>query len=269
MKSSGSVMEVDDRTVEAMLRRARPALHRAMKLIRRPEARVATASSPIGQLFVAEGPHGLLAVHFLAIRDAERTLEMLRQRFDLIENEPSTREIRRRIERYFAGDLSVLAHPVDLALVNSDFQRRALLRLRTVPPGAVITYQGLAAAVGDRDAQRAVGNTMASNPIPIFIPCHRVIRSDGSIGNYGGGVRRKIVLLRNEGFPVPGNLRLPPQAVLGHYRSRIFCRPECPTVKRGELVNHLIFADATHARHAGMRPCGVCHPERDQFAPKT
>lgn len=243
-----------------MVRNAQPHLRRAMKLVRRPEARVAIAPSPIGKLFVAEGPQGLVNVHFLAIRDAERSLESLRQKFDLIENEPSTSALRRYIDLYFAGDLSVLDHPVDLSLVNSDFQRRTLTHLRTVPAGAVISYQGLAAAVGHPDAQRAVGTTMATNPIPIFVPCHRVIKSDGTIGNYGGGVKRKIILLRNEGFVVKPDLKVPERAVLGHRKTRIFCRPECTAARRAAQVNQLIFADASHARSAGLRACKLCRP---------
>ena len=150
---------------------------------------------------------------------------MLRKKFDLIENEASARRIGAEIDRVFEGDLSAMAHPVDLSLVESDFQRRAYASLRKVPPGAVITYHGLAAAVGRPDSQRAIGNTMASNPVPIFVPCHRVIRSDGTIGNYGGGVDNKIKLLRAEGFEVGRDLRLPSRAVMGHRRTGIFCRP--------------------------------------------
>lgn len=260
MNLSTNRIEADDRAVDALVRRAHPELRHAMKLIRRPQARVAVAPSPIGKLFIAEGPRGLVTVHFLAIRDAARSLDLLRRRFDLIENEPSTAALRRYIDRYFARDLRVLALPVDLSLVDSEFQRRALTRLRAVPPGAVISYQGLAAALGHPDAQRAIGNTMASNPIPIFVPCHRVIKSDGSIGNYGGGVQRKIVLLRTEGFVVKGDLKLPPQAVMGHQKSRIFCRPECSAARRAGPANQLIFADAGHAHHAGLRPCKICRP---------
>src|SRR5260370_39866619 len=95
-----------------------------------------------------------------------------------------------------------MAHRVDQSLVESDFQRRALISLRTVPAGAVITYQGLAAAVGHPNSQRAIGTTMATNPVPIFVPCHRGIRSDGTIGNYGGGVENQLKLLRAGGLNV-------------------------------------------------------------------
>jgi methylated-DNA-[protein]-cysteine S-methyltransferase len=253
---------VDDRGIEIdkMIREARSGIERAMKTLRRPAARVGVATSPLGRLLVAESDRGLAAIHFMEVSDSDRMLTALRQRFDLVENEPATEKISRAIGRYFAGDYTVLEHPVDLSLVESDFQRRAYTRLRVVPIGSVITYSGLAAAVGVPDGQRAIGNTMASNPVPIFVPCHRVIRSDGSIGNYGGGVDRKLLLLRTEGFVVGKDLRVPEGAVLGHRHTHIFCQPECSAAQRADHSNMIIFADSKHARSAGLRPCKLCAP---------
>ncbi|HEY6418091.1 MAG TPA: methylated-DNA--[protein]-cysteine S-methyltransferase [Candidatus Binataceae bacterium] len=253
---------VDDRGMEIdkMVREAHSGIAFAMKTLRRPAARVGVVASPVGRLLVAESDRGLAAIHFMAVSDSERMLTALRQRFDLIENEPATEKISRALGRYFAGDYTVLEHPVDMSLVESDFKRRAYARLRTVPIGSVITYQGLAAAVGAPDGQRAIGNTMATNPVPIFVPCHRVIRSDGSIGNYGGGVERKLLLLRTEGFVVGRDLRVPEGAVLGHRRTHIFCRENCSAAQRADHSNLLIFADSEHARRAGLRPCRLCAP---------
>jgi len=251
---------IDDRALDAMIGEARIGIERDLQLIRRPEARVGVILSPVGRLLVAESNRGLAAIHYLAIDGAERTLEMLRKKFDLIENQARARRIGTEIDRLFKGDLSVLAHRVDLTLVESDFQRRALISLRTVPAGAVITYQGLAAAVGHPNSQRAIGTTMATNPVPIFVPCHRVIKSDGSIGNYGGGVENKLKLLRAEGFAVGRDLRLPPGAVMGHRKTRIFCRPECSAAKRADSSRTLYFADAQSAAKAGLRACKLCGP---------
>jgi len=251
---------IDDRVLDAMIGKTRPRIEHAMKLLRRPQARVGVTSSPLGRLLIAESDRGLAAIHFLFMDGAERTLAMLRKKFDLIENEASARRIGAEIDRVFEGDFSAMAHPVDLSLVESDFQRRAYASLRKVPPGAVITYHGLAATVGQPDSQRAIGNTMASNPIPIFVPCHRVIRSDGTIGNYGGGVDNKIKLLRAEGFEVGRDLRLPSRAVMGHRRTGIFCRPGCSAARRADPTKMLIFADAKCAGHAGLRACKLCKP---------
>ncbi len=253
--------EFDDHAVDDLIVRARQRIGGAMKSLRRPDARVGIIDSPVGDLLVAEGPRGFAAIHFLSITDGDRTLDALRRRFDLSENPAWRRDVDRELQRYFAGDFSVLRHRVDLCLVESDFQRRALEALRRVPPGSVISYRGLAAAVGEPDSQRAIGNTMASNPVPIFVPCHRVIKSDGSIGNYGGGVERKVLLLKLEGFRIGRDLRMPPGAVLGHRHTRIFCRPECGAARRARPTNSLVFADARHARSAGMRACRLCRPE--------
>ncbi len=85
---------------------------------------------------------------------------------------------------------------------------------------------------------------MATNPLPIYIPCHRVIKSDGNIGNYGGGVERKLKLLRAEGFEVDRGDRVPPHVVYGHWQSRIFCQPTCSAVRRAERKKWIIFTDS-------------------------
>src|SRR6202167_6618019 len=84
---------VDDRVLDAMIGQTRPRIERAMKILRRPQARVGVIPSPLGKLLVAESDRGLAAIHFLFISGGERTLELLRKKFDLIENEPSARRI--------------------------------------------------------------------------------------------------------------------------------------------------------------------------------
>jgi methylated-DNA-[protein]-cysteine S-methyltransferase len=259
-KSSDATAEADDRAVDTMVRRARAGIRRAMKVLRRPEARVGIIASPIGRLMVAEGPRGIAAIHFLWTGAADEALARLRRRFDLLDNETWRENFNRELDRYFRGDIAVLDRPVDLSLVESEFKRRALMRLREVPSGSVTTYQALAADCGAPDAQRAIGTTMATNPIPLFVPCHRVIRSDGTIGNYGGGVKNKLILLRNEGFEVGSSLKLPASAVMGHRRTLIYCRPDCGAARRSNPARALIFADARHARAAGLRACKLCKP---------
>ncbi len=247
--------------VGAALRAVRTRLARALGRVRRPLARAGVIDSPVGRLLVAESAHGLLAVRFLDSPDAPGALTALRERFDLVEDTRAAARIRREIERYLDGDMHALDRPVDLSLVRSGFQRRALMRLRrAVPPGSVITYQALAAAVGAPSGQRAIGNTMASNPVPLYVPCHRVIRSDNTIGNYGGGVARKIRLLRAEGFSLSRDHRLPAGSVMGHLGTHIFCRPRCPAAMRANRAKTVIFADSGRARGAGLRACKLCRP---------
>lgn len=251
----------DDAVVDEMLAAAQPRLRRALKRIERPRARVAVINTTIGRLLVADGPRGLLAVKYLDSSDRTSALKDLRMRFDLEEDPATAARIADEIERFLRGDVEAVAHRrIDLSLVASDFQRRALRRLRSVPPGSVVTYAALAEAIGAPSSQRAIGNTMASNPLPIYVPCHRVIKSDGTIGNYGGGVERKLKLLGAEGFRAEHGDRLPGTAVYGHWASRIFCRPACTSVRRASRKRWLIFGDAAHARGVGMRACKICRP---------
>jgi len=251
----------DDAVVDEMLAAARPHLRRALKRIERPRARVAVINTALGRLLIADGPRGLIAVKYLDSSDGAGALRDLRMRFDLEEDPVTAARIADEIERFLKGDGDAVARRrVDLSLVESDFQRRALKRLRTVPPGSVVTYAALAEAIGAPSSQRAIGNTMASNPLPIYVPCHRVIKSDGTIGNYGGGIARKLKLLSAEGFRADRGNRLPGTVVYGHWASRIFCRPACTSVRRASRKRWLIFGDSAHARGAGLRACKICHP---------
>src|SRR6516225_863698 len=253
--------DIPDETIEKLLRRARLRLAPALDRIRRPFARVAIIDSSIGRLLAAQSTRGLVALRFMDSEDTTDVLNAVRQRFDVFEDDAVAAEIGSEIERLMRGDTGAIsARAVDLSLVESDFQRRALTRLRRVPAGSVISYQGLAAAIGLPSGQRAIGNTVASNPVPIYVPCHRVIRSDGSLGNYGGGPDRKLKLLRAEGFGVDRKQRVPADAVYGHWGSRIFCRPTCSAVRRAERRQWLIFADSERARRFGMRACKLCRP---------
>jgi methylated-DNA-[protein]-cysteine S-methyltransferase len=250
-----------DATVDAALRAVRPKLARTLGRARRPLARVGVIDSPVGRLLVAESARGLLAVQFLDVPEAPDSLAAMRESFDVVEDPETAARIGREIDRYLKGDMHALERPVDLSLVRTDFQRRALMRLRrAVPPGSVITYQALAAAVGAPSGQRAIGNTMATNPVPLYVPCHRVIRSDGTIGNYGGGVPRKIKLLRAEGFSVARDHRLPAGSVMGHVVTHIFCRPQCHAAMRADPAKSVIFANSRRAQSAGLRACKLCRP---------
>ncbi len=103
------------------------------------------------------------------------------------------------VRRYFDGDF---AAPIPaLALAGTRFQLRIWEVTRQIPPGDVISYGELAARAGSPRAARAAGSAMARNPVPLFVPCHRVLRGDGSLGGFGGGLPLKAKLLQHEGFP--------------------------------------------------------------------
>ncbi|HUY17678.1 MAG TPA: methylated-DNA--[protein]-cysteine S-methyltransferase [Candidatus Binataceae bacterium] len=265
MSASAGKRKVDDeRTIDALVETAHRRMAPRLARIRRPRARVGTVGSPLGRLLIAMSEAGIAMIYFLDVPQANAgdAIAMLRRRhFDLIEDQPAVAGVGDEIRRFVAGDLAALATPVDLSLVVSPFQRRVLERLRRVPPGAVMSYQALAAAIGAPRGSRAVGNTMASNPVPVYVPCHRVIRSDGSVGNYGGGVGSKLRLLRAEGFRIGADRRVTAGAVLGHQRTHIYCRPSCSAARRADPARMMIFADSARARGAGLRACRQCLPD--------
>ncbi|MCB2189259.1 MAG: methylated-DNA--[protein]-cysteine S-methyltransferase [Deltaproteobacteria bacterium] len=101
----------------------------------------------------------------------------------------------RALLAYLAGEDLSLEHPVDLAGLGGEFRRRVLQALAAVPPGETTTYGSLAAAAGNPRAARAVGQVMHNNPVPLFLPCHRVVGKSGSLTGFGGGLEAKRALL--------------------------------------------------------------------------
>ena len=116
--------------------------------------------------------------------------------------------LRRALEQlreYFAGSRRSFDLPLDLGMVGTDFQREVYERLLDVEYGKVTSYGALADALGGPELSRAVGQAVGANPIPIVIPCHRVVGAGGRLTGFGGGLPAKIALLRLEGIDVDGD----------------------------------------------------------------
>jgi methylated-DNA-[protein]-cysteine S-methyltransferase len=160
----------------------------------------ATFDSPFGTGVVAATPAGLvrvglpneapeLIVDKLAHDLSPRILEA-RSRLDT--------ELR-ELDEYFAGRRREFDLPIDWTLAGSGFYGKVLHLLPEIPYGRVATYGEMAALAGNAKAHRAAGTACGSNPVPIVVPCHRVVRSGGALGNYGGGPEMKRFLLEHEG----------------------------------------------------------------------
>ena len=255
--------EFKDKALDALLRAARRRVDSAMKHVRRPQAAVGVVQSPLGELLVAVTGRGIVLNHYLLDGgDLAATVENIRPLLDLVDAPRTVKDIGAEIRRYLAGDAKALRQKIDLGLAGSPFQQKVLRKLQEIPRGAVVSYQALGAAAGAPKGARAVGNAMHNNPVPIYVPCHRVIASDGGLGGYGGGAFRKLQLLRSEGFGL-GNadVKLPDSAVWGHRETKIYCRKNCRTAARVDRSRILIFAGLDEARHAGLRPCKICRPD--------
>jgi len=159
-------------------------------------------ASALGKLLVARSSKGLCSVR---IRGSEAELKRL-----LESDFPEARLV--RADRELAPMRSLIlaaiggrqpAKPVPFDLRGTDFQRSVWRELLKIPSGSTRSYGDIARAVGNRRATRAVAQACGANPIPVLVPCHRVIQSDGGLGGYTGGVRIKKALLKSEGITLP------------------------------------------------------------------
>ena len=157
------------------------------------------AESPFGPLLVVVGRRGLVRVGY-PDRDVDAELEELAATISprILESARRTERPRKELDRYFSGKLRRFTVPVDLSAVAS-FSRRVLEATARIPFGSLSTYTKVAAEAGNPRAMRAAGNALGSNPIPIVVPCHRVVRTGGGLGGYTGGLDRKVTLLAIEG----------------------------------------------------------------------
>jgi len=156
----------------------------------------ATLDSPVGTLLLATTPIGLVRIAYLDGDDQDAVLQDLAVRVSprVLAAPRALDEPRRELDEYFAGRRSTFETALDWQLTGG-FGRRVLQATAQIPYGSVSTYKDVAAHAGSPRGSRAAGNALGANPLPIVVPCHRVIYSGGGLGGYTGGVGRKRVLL--------------------------------------------------------------------------
>ena len=159
----------------------------------------AHADSPLGPLLLAATPRGLACVSYSEFRSEDETLQRIAARLSprVIEAPARLDDARRQLDDYFQGRRREFELPIDWGLVG-DFGRRVLGRTAAIPYGSVATYGEVAREIGSPGAARATGNALGANPMPIVVPCHRVVASGGKMGGYTGGIERKQLLLTLE-----------------------------------------------------------------------
>lgn len=191
---------------EAQLRRAAvalpatpaPSLASAAEAAGLLDVAYATCDSPVGTLLLAATPRGLVTVAFTD-GDLDAAIERLAARVSPRALSGSRRldEPRRELEQYFAGRRREFELQLDRRLTGG-FVRRVLDATARIPYGSVSTYGRVAVEAGSPRGSRAAGNALGANPLPIVVPCHRVVRTGGQLGGYGGGPERKRILLAVE-----------------------------------------------------------------------
>ena len=164
---------------------------------------------------------------------------------------------RAQLAQYLAGERAVFSVPLDLGTVP-DFQRRVLRAALAIPFGAVRPYAWIAARIGHARAVRAVGTALGTNPLPLLVPCHRVVCTDGALGGYifGLPLKRRLLALEHE-TPL----------FVGCTSTRILCVRGCAHERRMRPDRRVVFASVADARSVGYQPCAVCDVTKVAVAP--
>jgi methylated-DNA-[protein]-cysteine S-methyltransferase len=169
----------------------------------------ATLDSPLGPLTVIVTPRGLLRLAYPG-EPLEAQLDDVAARVSprILAAPERTDDVRRQLDEYFAGRRHAFDVPVDWRL-SAGFGARVLQATARIPFGSIATYRDVATGAGSPNAYRAAGNALGQNPVPIVVPCHRVLHADGGIGGYTGGLERKRYLLNLEGVAARNDPRVP------------------------------------------------------------
>jgi methylated-DNA-[protein]-cysteine S-methyltransferase len=159
----------------------------------------ANVDSPFGPLLLAATPRGVVRIN-LPVQDTEEALEELAAKISprVLEAPNKLDKARRELDLYFEGKLTEFDLPIDWRLTGG-FRGKVQRAINRIPYGETRTYTDMARSAGNERAVRAAGTACGTNPIPIVVPCHRVLRSGGGLGGYGGGLPMKEELLRLEG----------------------------------------------------------------------
>ena len=167
------------------------------------EVAYAPFDSPLGRLTVAATPRGLVTVAYTGPGEEDAILERLAAGISprVLEAPGRVDDVRRQLDEYFEGARHDFDVEIDWSLTRGFF-RRVLEATWAIGYGSVKSYAEVAASAGSPRAVRATGNALGSNPMPVVVPCHRVLRTGGKLGGYTGGLERKEFLLRLEGVQV-------------------------------------------------------------------
>jgi O-6-methylguanine DNA methyltransferase len=229
-------------------------------------AHYSVLDSPLGPILIAATETGVALVEYLGRRGVAGS--WLLQQAEL-EPHAGGAELARfgsELIDYLAGGRTRLDWPLDLRLATSDFQRAVLEATAGVPYGAVSSYAGIAHHIGKPSAVRAVAQALRHNPLPIVLPCHRIIGSAGALVGYSGNrVGLKQRLLGIEGVRTEQrhrDVRVDRRAMYAWDRSdREYCLPTCGDISSRPIGRVTLFASSREAQALGLRPCRDCRPD--------
>ena len=224
-------------------------------------------NSPVGPILIARSDEGVVAVEYLDSARGMAASRLLRRHgIEIIEDGTETEVFYQQILEYLAGDRTRLAWPLDFRLAGSDFQREVLKATAALPYGAVVSYAHLAREIGRPTATRAVAQALRHNPLPIVVPCHRVVGSSGALTGYAGNkLELKERLLTLEGVPVAHPHRQRQIVREAMYvradHDSEYCVPTCGSLSTLPLWRLTLYSARERAEAAGLGPCTSCRPD--------
>jgi methylated-DNA-[protein]-cysteine S-methyltransferase len=220
--------------------------------------------SPLGKILLARSELGVSMVRYI---DAEASARSHLARLagdEVLEDETALEPLYRELLDYLSARGTRLSWALDLRWATSDFQRRVLEVTAELPYGAVASYGGIARRIGAPESVRAVAQALRHNPLPIVIPCHRVIGSTGDLTGYAGTrIALKEQLLSLEGVPVSGGARRIDRRHMYVWIApdREYCVPSCGSLSAMPLARLTLFGSRRHAEAVGLSPCRSCRPD--------
>jgi methylated-DNA-[protein]-cysteine S-methyltransferase len=223
--------------------------------------------SPLGHILIARSELGISLVEYLDRGTSLKASRLASEPgVEFAEGGPDLEATYRDLMEYLNGRRQRLDWPLDLRLARSDFQRSVLQATVAIPYGAVVSYVGLAHDIGKATATRAVAQALRWNPLPIAIPCHRVIGASGALTGYAGsklGLKQRLLTI--EGVPTTKEgdgpaIRAQAMYVL-YPGDREYCIPTCPSLDTRAPAPVTRFGSRRHAEAAGLAPCTTCRPD--------
>lgn len=245
--------------------RARERLVARLSDLRGRRMRYGVFPSPLGSILIARTERGVSLVEYLGgSGDAGRSLLGRRASLDATEDSGAVEVFYRELLDYLEGRRTHLEWPIDLELTRSDFHRGVLRATAAIPYGAVCSYAGIACEIGKPTAARAVAQALRWNPLPIIVPCHRVVGSSGALVGYAGDkVDLKRRLLTVEGAVTPEGTRISRSSMYVTLPGETsYCLPTCTWIPGVEHPHRfLLFGQRQRAEAAGLAPCTDCRPD--------
>ncbi|MGH9222216.1 MAG: methylated-DNA--[protein]-cysteine S-methyltransferase [Acidimicrobiales bacterium] len=220
-----------------------------------------TVDSPAGPLWVAFNKSGVSFLDAVAHQgeDAFRRAFAARYPGRALRPADTTTTPPTGLTNALSGNRATLRYDLRTC---SPFQQAVLAKTSEIPRGEVRSYGWIAREIGHDGATRAVGTALGRNPVPVLIPCHRVVRTDGKIGNYALGSAMKTRLLQLEGVDLDelSDLAQAGRRYVGSATTNIFCVPTCHHARRIQPHNRVLFRTEREAADKGFRPCQTCRP---------